>query len=187
LGHEAYKVIEEGLNARTSVFDDPLSPCFGTYDCNGRKYLMPCLHTAKPIDVVVVGLGTNDMKSYFSASPETIAAGLAVLVNDIQSSIGTGPDDLEPPHVLLLTPPPIIETATSKSWGFEGTASKADAFPALWEAISNTPVWSEKVEVLHLRDVAAVSEVDGIHFPGGETQHQIAEAVEAKLRDMMGW
>ena len=53
---EGYTVIEEGLNGRTTVWDDPLK---GTYK-NGLNYLVPCLASQRPLDFVVLLLGTND-------------------------------------------------------------------------------------------------------------------------------
>ena len=49
-------MIEEGLNGRTSAFDDPLDPIL-----NGKTFLPVCLATHAPIDVVVIMLGTNDV------------------------------------------------------------------------------------------------------------------------------
>ena len=51
-----WRVIEEGLNGRTSAFDDPLDPIL-----NGKTFLPVCLATHAPIDVVVIMLGTNDV------------------------------------------------------------------------------------------------------------------------------
>lgn len=70
LGND-YKVIEEGLNGRTSSFDDPLEP----YK-NGMDYIIPCLETHKPLDLTILMLGSNDMKARFQPSAEKIAASL---------------------------------------------------------------------------------------------------------------
>ena len=51
------RVIEEGLNGRTTVFDDPLEP-----GRNGKTYLGPCLQSHHPLDLVILMLGTNDLK-----------------------------------------------------------------------------------------------------------------------------
>ena len=48
---------EEGLNARTSAFDDPFKPYL-----NGKDMLEGILVSAKPLDVLVISLGTNDLK-----------------------------------------------------------------------------------------------------------------------------
>ena len=53
-----YRIIEEGLNSRTSSFDDPFEPYKNGMDC-----LIPCLDSHKPLDLTILMLGSNDMKS----------------------------------------------------------------------------------------------------------------------------
>lgn len=60
-------VIPEGLNGRTTSFEDELRP-----GRNGATYLDPCLHSHGPIDLVVLMLGTNDLKIRFQATPTDI-------------------------------------------------------------------------------------------------------------------
>ena len=40
-----YRIIEEGLNSRTSSFDDPFEPYKNGMDC-----LVPCLDSHKPLE-----------------------------------------------------------------------------------------------------------------------------------------
>jgi lysophospholipase L1-like esterase len=75
---ERYDVIEEGLNGRTTDVDYPDRP-----GCNGRDYLLPCLMTHFPLDVVVVMLGSNDLKAEFGRSARDIAAALGGLLKEI--------------------------------------------------------------------------------------------------------
>ena len=77
LGNE-YEVIEEGCNGRTTVFDDPIEGWK-----NGLDYLRPCLNTHKPIDLVIMMLGSNDLKEVFGAEAKDSAAGAATLVDVI--------------------------------------------------------------------------------------------------------
>ena len=83
-------VLEEGLNGRTTVFDGHLcnwlAPDVDPSVCNGRKSLMPVLHSAKPVDVVVIALGVNELKWRFSATPADIANGAGLLVDDVRLS-----------------------------------------------------------------------------------------------------
>ena len=60
---EGYKIIEEGCNGRTTIFDDPLEGWK-----NGLGYLRPCLNSHKPVDIVIMMLGSNDLKETFHAS-----------------------------------------------------------------------------------------------------------------------
>ena len=71
-------VIPEGLNGRTTSFEDELRP-----GRNGATYLDPCLHSHGPIDLVVLMLGTNDCKTIFGASAEIIGKGIARLLEQI--------------------------------------------------------------------------------------------------------
>jgi lysophospholipase L1-like esterase len=61
---DGYYVIEEGLNGRTTDLDYANRP-----GCNGRTYFGPCLQSHHPLDVVVIMLGTNDLKAEFNRSP----------------------------------------------------------------------------------------------------------------------
>lgn len=93
-----YSVIEEGLNGRTTAYDDPQR----AYR-NGEDYLAPCLETHSPVDVVVTMLGTNDLKARFGLWAEDIAGGMEKLIRIIKNS-GAGPAGREP-KILLLSPP----------------------------------------------------------------------------------
>ena len=54
---EGWEVLEEGMNGRTTVFDNPMSQ-----GRNGSAYLLTCLETHKPLDLVILMLGTNDLR-----------------------------------------------------------------------------------------------------------------------------
>ena len=73
-------VIPEGLNGRTTSFEDELRP-----GRNGATYLDPCLHSHGPIDLVVLMLGTNDLKIRFQATPTDIGKGIDRLIKMIKS------------------------------------------------------------------------------------------------------
>ena len=59
LGPE-YKIIEEGLGGRTKVLDEVLEDYL-----NGKKLIIPCIKTHYPVDLILIMLGTNDMKARF--------------------------------------------------------------------------------------------------------------------------
>ena len=67
LGDE-YLVIEEGQNGRTIATDDPAEG-----EKNGLKYILPCMETHNPIDLITIMLGTNDLKKKFGYSSMDIA------------------------------------------------------------------------------------------------------------------
>src|SRR5659263_446679 len=104
LGSE-YRVIEEGLSGRTTVLDNPLE----AYR-NGREYLLPCLHSHQPLDLVVIFLGTNDLGDRYPLPPLDIARGAASLAQIVLNS-ESGPD-FKAPAVLLCALPRIGDTSS---------------------------------------------------------------------------
>ena len=78
---DSFRVIEEGLNARTTVLDDP-TRAFR----NGKEYLIPCLDSHAPIDVIILMLGTNDLKHRFGLSAFDIGANIATLIEMMRQS-----------------------------------------------------------------------------------------------------
>ncbi len=94
-------VIEEGLNGRTSIFPDPLLP-WGT----GNSYIEACVCSHQPIDLLIIMLGTNDMKTYVCNCPDASAKGIAQLAVMARRALGNA--KLE---VLLIASPAIGEWA----------------------------------------------------------------------------
>lgn len=75
LGQE-YHIIEEGCKGRTTVFEDKNRP----YK-KGIDYIVPCLVSHNPLDLVIIMLGTNDCKLAFNATSKEIAFGLSKLID----------------------------------------------------------------------------------------------------------
>lgn len=99
LGDE-YHVIEEGMEGRTTVYEDPLFEGL----C-GIKAMYPVLMTHKPVDLLIIMLGTNDVKQRFNSTPANIAKGLEYLVNKALDTEVAFRD--YKPNILIMTPPPI--------------------------------------------------------------------------------
>lgn len=92
-----YYVIEEGLNGRTTVFDDPLE-----FYRNGLTALPYSLRTHTPLDMVIICLGTNDCKSFYSATAGVITRGMERLCMTIEN-FGCGANG-QCPKILIACP-----------------------------------------------------------------------------------
>ena len=172
LGAEYY-VIEEGLNGRTTVWDDPIEG----YK-NGKEQLIPCLTSHKPIDLVTIMLGTNDLKRRFSLGAYDIAEGAGVLVNIIQKS-DCGPQE-GAPKVLLMAPPPVAKL-TEYAEMFEGAEVKSRRFSEHYQRVAQ----EFGCEFLDTAQVIVSSDLDGIHFEISEHQ-KLGRAVAARVREILG-
>jgi lysophospholipase L1-like esterase len=158
LGDE-YTVIEEGLNGRTTVWDDPLK---GTFK-NGLNYLIPCLASQKPLDLVILLLGTNDLKKRFSMPTTEISQGIKVLVEVILKS-ESGIDG-SAPEILLMSPPYVREL-TSFSDEFRNSYNKSRNLPDHIKKIADKYGCS----YLDTSKRIVASELDGVHPDVGEHQ-----------------
>lgn len=166
-----YQVIEEGLGGRTTLWDDPIEG----YK-NGREYLIPCLETHRPIDLVVLMLGTNDLKLRFSVSAYDIAASIAVLVEIIQkSATGVGS---HPPQVLLIAPPPLGALAEYTEM-FEGGLAKSRKLGAHCQRVAEEHLCA----FLDAGQAIVSSDLDGVHFEADQ-HSRLGRAVATKVKEI---
>jgi lysophospholipase L1-like esterase len=169
---EGYIVIEEGLNGRTTVWDDPIE-----LDKNGATYLRPCIQTHKPFDLVIIMLGTNDLKTRFSLPTYDIASGAGVLVDIVKKSdTGIGG---EAPEVLLIAPPPAVEL-TGFAEMFEDAVEKSGGFARHYRRISN----EKGCHYLDAGDHVESSPLDGIHLEV-DMHTRLGKAMAAKVREIL--
>jgi lysophospholipase L1-like esterase len=147
-------VVEEGLNGRTTTWDDPFEA-----GRNGRAYLRPCLRSHAPVAIVVVMLGTNDLKAIHRLDPAQVAQGAGSVVATARESLA-GPGGT-PPAVLLVAPPPLGEvTIAAELWGF-GAAREASRrlAPLYREAAAQA-----RAAFLDAGALVAVDPADGVHL-----------------------
>jgi lysophospholipase L1-like esterase len=169
---ENYRVIEEGLNGRTTVWDDPIEEFR-----NGKQYLMPCLLSQKPVDLVILMLGTNDLKKRFSVSAQDIATSIGVLVEIIQRSVA-GPDGSAPK--ILLIAPPVVGKLTGYAEMFGNAFENSLKFGEYYRQIAEL----YDCEFLDAGKVIISSELDGIHFEADQHK-KLGLAVAALVKEIL--
>lgn len=98
----AARVIAEGLGGRTTVHDD----WFASADRNGARVLPTLLESHSPLDLVVIMLGTNDIKPHHGRTAGEAGRGMARLVQ-ITRGHYAGRMQSEP-AIIIVSPPPII-------------------------------------------------------------------------------
>ncbi len=150
---QAWDLVEEGLPGRTAQYDDPVMDGL----MNGYTGLRMALQSHGPIDVLTIMLGTNDVKTRFGATPETVMGGIAGLLD---LAMGT---ELQTRHdgfkILLICPPPIIETGVIRAQFWGGT-EKTRRLSRLYAALAE----DRGIGFLDAGQVIRSSPLDGIHF-----------------------
>jgi lysophospholipase L1-like esterase len=168
-----YEIIEEGLCGRTTVWEDPIEG----YK-NGYTYLMPCLETHRPLDLVVIMLGTNDLKKRFSLTAYDIAQGAGVLVTAVQKS--TAGREAKAPPVLLIAPPPVSQL-TDYAEMFEDSEGKSKKLGERFHQVAQ----ELGCVFLDASSVIVSSKIDGIHFDP-EEHAKLGYAVAGIINKLLG-
>ena len=172
---DGYTIIAEGLNGRTTVWPDPVE---GEYK-SGKSYLVPCLESHHPIDLVIMMLGTNDLKHRYGLSAWDIASGAGTLVELIQGS-AFGPDG-GAPRVLLMAPPPTCVAGTDFEEMFPDSDEKSRDLGRQYGRVAA----ELGCEFFDASTTIASSKTDGIHLEPGE-QVKLGTAVAAIVRKILG-
>ena len=94
-----YLVTEEGLSGRTTVFVDPIHESM-----DALSVIYPLLKSHEFIDLLIIMLGTNDVKERFAANEYVIGAGMERLIQRAKTIDCWGTEE---PNILVVAPPRI--------------------------------------------------------------------------------
>ena len=160
LGNNKVRVIADGLNGRTSVYDDFSFPA----NLNGAQILPTVLATHQPLDCVIIMLGTNDLKPAICGCPMAAARGmqrLARIVLDFPSVEGA-----KVPKIMLVAPPLCVETKHDVLGEiFAGAPEKSQKLAANYQAVAR----DLGVEFFNAAKFATASQIDGVHLDAKNT------------------
>ena len=170
----AWHLVEEGLGGRTTLHDDPVE---GPHR-NGALVLPAVLHSHKPLDLVVIMLGTNDLKHAFGMTPREIGDGIEKLVKIVKAA-EVGPGGAAP-AILIVVPPPVLEAGCLAEM-FAGGAAKSARLPGEFARVA----LKHGTALLDAGKVIVSSPVDGVHFDAGE-HAKLGRAVAAAVENLMG-
>lgn len=168
-----WRLVEEGLPGRTSVHPDPVS---GPHK-NGLAVLPAALNSHRPIDLVVLMLGTNDLKARFQVPAVEIGELIGLLLRAVQAS-QAGPAGAAP-QLLLVAPPPVLEAGCLAEI-FAGAAAKSHRLAGIYQAVARR----HGCAFLDAGSVVASSPLDGVHFEAADhvrLGRAVAGAVSALL------
>jgi lysophospholipase L1-like esterase len=172
LGAE-YRIVEEGLNGRTTRWDDPIET-----GRNGLTFLRPCIESHQPLDLIVVMLGTNDLKYRFDVSASDIAQSAAELA-EMAWRFAHAPDGSH--AKVLLVAPPAVSTLTELDQMFDGAREKSRQFSRYYRLAAG---WHH-LPFFDAGSVIVSSEKDGIHFEADE-HRKLGEALADEVHRHFG-
>lgn len=153
LGNDYY-IIEEGLGGRTTNLEH-YNPA--KQSRNGLTYFKPCLASHSPLDVVIIMLGTNDLKLQYQRPVKEIAETLRQFVDEVSSTN-------ENTKVLLASPILVDDTAPKFHEYYDGTYDSMSAEKSRRLGAEIKRVANETNSLFFDASTVAKAGKDGIHF-----------------------
>lgn len=162
------RVVEDCLNGRRTVWDDPFKA-----GRNGLVGLAQRIEIHSPLALVILMLGTNDVQSMHPHTAWHAAQGIASLVTAIrQAPIEPG---MPVPPVLVVVPPPITNPRGPLAPKFAGADTKSAGLAAAYREVAA----ALGCHVFDAGTVTTASRVDGIHLDAD--QHRVLGAALAEV------
>ncbi|MBC7284757.1 SGNH/GDSL hydrolase family protein [Hoeflea sp.] len=158
---DGVQVVADGLNGRTTAFDDHTADC----DRNGARTLPTVLHTHAPLDLVILMLGTNDMKPVVAGTAHAASKGMRRLIDLVR--LHAWPVEQEVPQILVVAPPPLVETADPDFAAmFEGGVDQSAMLASFYADLAD----DSGAGFFDAGSVAGCSSIDGVHMNAENTR-----------------
>ncbi len=172
LGPE-YRIIEEGLNGRTTAFEDPICP-----GRNGLASLEAILLSHCPLDLFVLMLGTNDYKDYLRSSNYAMQEALGLYCERVRDICESNSQPV--PKMLIISPPAVDRGVLKLDEEFtEESIARSEDFGRRAKAVAAR----FGAAFLDAAPLVRASSIDGLHLPA-EEHAKLAEAVAPIVRDL---
>ena len=149
----AVRVVEDCLNGRRTVWDDPFKP-----GRNGLAGFEQRIEVNSPLALVVLMLGTNDFQVAHNTNAWQSAQGTAALVRAVRRA-PIEPGMAVPP--ILIVAPPLTKTPRGEmAEKFVGAKEKSQGLPRELEKVAKE--WD--CGFFDAGEVVSVSKIDGVHL-----------------------
>ena len=169
---DGYEIIEEGLNSRTLISNDTRP---GKEGKNGYEYLIPCLDTHDPIDLVILMLGTNELKTTYNKTAKEIGDMFEKYF--VKTILERKSQIKESYPMLLIVVPPVVneeQEYCKENNKYVGAAKKSEELNDIYKSIA------EKYNCYFLSNQGLETGVDGVHLTK-ESHQKLAEKLKERI------
>ena len=152
-----FNIIEEGLNGRTTNVNEREEHSLGYYRAfrSSMDLVSVLIETNSPIDLVVIMLGTNDLKNNFNQSVNDISSNMRLVCETIINN-----DYFNSKSIILVSPTYINESSSSLLNSFFGTAEKSKSLAKPYKKIA------DDLDLFFVDASKSVrtNQIDGLHW-----------------------
>ena len=153
LGNDYY-IIEEGLGGRTTNLEHYN---LAKQSRNGLTYFSPCVISHSPLDLVIIMLGTNDLKLQYQRSASEIADTLKLFIGEVKTNTPNA-------EVLLVSPIFVDDTAPKFTEYYDGIYDMQSAEKSIHLGKKIERVATETGSLYFDASTVAKAGIDGLHF-----------------------
>ena len=146
----SYRIIEEGLNGRTTVHNDKDRPYR-----SGADLLPVLMESHAPIDLVIIMLGTNDLKTKFNSTAKQISNNIKSLCQ-LAMSCEYNPKT----QILLISPSHVVKANTDDNIEFSGAIEKSRELSLHYKKVAK----DLNIYFVNASQIIETTEQDGIHW-----------------------
>ena len=171
-----FNIIEEGLNGRTTNVNEREEHALGYYrDFRSSMDLISILiETNSPIDLLVVMLGTNDLKNNFNQSSDDISTNMKLVCEAIINN-----DYFNSKPIILVSPTHINESSPNLLDSFIGTTEKSKSLAKQYKKIAD----DLDLFFVDASQSVKTNQIDGLHWDA--MQHSdFANSIYSKVKSI---
>lgn len=178
LGGQA-RVIAEGLGGRSTAYDDWTNGA----DRNGARILPTLLESHKPLDLVIIMLGTNDLKPFVAGSAAFAARGARRLIEMTRGHFAATGEAA--PDIILVSPPQVVPTTNesmlSNFGGLDHLLAESHQFARHYQRHAA----ETGVRFFDAATVCKADPRDGVHLDAANTA-AIGEGLAPLVKEVLG-
>lgn len=167
------RVVSEGLGGRTTSFDDHSAP----NERNATRVLPMLLGSHHPLDLVIIMLGTNDLKPFLCGLASGAQAGCKRLIQQINTYPWNNGSTV--PKILLVAPPSCVGTANGPP-AQNRSIAESRLFAPLYRSLAE----ETGAGFFDAGSVASASAIDGVHLDAENTA-AIGRALVQPVKDLL--
>jgi lysophospholipase L1-like esterase len=147
-----HNVINFGLPGRTTIWEDPFRE-----GRNGSLSIQSTLEIFGPIDVLIIMLGTNDLKRYFNVGAYEASKGIEQIIHKIHAP---SPHKFASPKILVVAPPNILSPKGDLADMYQGAVEKSQELHQHYQRVATL----HKCVFFNSASIIQPSELDGVHL-----------------------
>jgi lysophospholipase L1-like esterase len=174
----AARVVAEGLGGRTTAHDD----WFANADRNGARILPTLLESHSPLDLIIIMLGTNDIKPVHGRTAAEAGRGMRRLVEVVRGHYGG--KGLPVPEIILVAPPPLVPSDNADMMDHFGP-DEALATSLNFAAEYKRRAAEAGVHFFDAGTVAKTDPRDGVHLDQANTR-AIGQGLVPLVKQVLG-